>query len=99
MSRDWTGIVIVRLSEYSKKIYLFETPAFSGLKKGDTIICDTSHGEKVAKVVASDSVEIDKVADHLWLDLCGASLPLKKVKGRFEAYNYPDAEGEDNAQL
>lgn len=92
----WVDLVIVRFYENQTRVYLFQAPAWSGLKKGDVVLCDTAKGAKIATVIASNTVERDEEETvKMWADICCAKFPLKTIKGKFKEFEYPDEEGGD----
>lgn len=94
MQNEWTGLVIVRLPNInSEKVYLFEAPAFTGLKKGDKVLCrHRKNGFTVGVVVHTDSVEKGSAAVDMWVDVTNSTLPLKRIEGIFEKCSYKDEE-------
>lgn len=90
---EWVDLVIVRFHENQTRVYLFQAPAWSHLRKGDLVMCDTANGTKIATVVTSDTAEQDKKeVVGMWADVCCATFPLKRIKGRFTDFKYPDEE-------
>ena len=61
------------------RFYLFQAPRFTHLHKGSLVIVDTVHGEKEAEVVNSISCEPDTEEFNFIVDMCKATLPLKRV--------------------
>lgn len=95
MNNEWLEVVIVRHYLNSDKIYLFEAPAFSGLKKGDIVLCRTANGVKQGTVVHTDDVEKDSASFQMWVDITNAKLPLKRIDGVFNKCSYKDEQGGD----
>lgn len=92
---EWTGLVIVRHPEYTnaEKVYLYEAPAFNGLKKGDKVLCRVKENRLVVGVVVhTDNVEKGSAAVDMWADVTNATLPLKRIEGIFEKCSYKDEE-------
>ena len=95
MQNEWTGLVIVRHPEYTnkEKVYLYEAPAFTGLKKGDKVLYRVKTDRLVVGVVVhTDNVEKGSAAVDMWADVTNATLPLKRIEGIFEKCSYKDEE-------
>lgn len=98
MSDNYIGLVMVRHPGLQKTVYLFEAPAFNGLKKGDSVLCRTVNGNKIGTVVHTDNVIPDSDAFKMWVDVTNAKLPLKRIEGVFDKCKYKDEkESDDNA--
>lgn len=95
MSKEkFIGLVFVRHNEYSNKIYLFQAPAWSNLKKGDLVMCKTSNGLKQGIVVAADDFTVDSEDFNKWVDIANARLPLKNIAGVFKPFVYEEEKKE-----
>ena len=79
----------------SKK-YLFYSPAFSNLEKGDEVLVDTQFGEKKATVLAvctSSSEDVERILRIL----AGAEdKPVKRVIGKYNFVKFDYSEDENN---
>lgn len=84
-----TRIVIVKHIG-NGNICMFEVPnAAPTLHKGDEVLCDTRKGEAKA-VCITDTVVCGKVALDAFAALTGATMPLKKVIGRYELVRFAE---------
>lgn len=100
MQNEWTGLVIVRHPEYTnaEKVYLYEAPAFNGLKKGDKVLCRIKKDRLVIGVVVhTDNVEKGSSAVDMWADITNTTLPLKRIEGIFDKCKYKDEEAAEAA--
>lgn len=92
---NYAQFVVCQHTGDSKK-YLFYSPAFSNIDKGDEILVDTQFGEKKATVLAvcnssSEDVEIALRA------LAGAEdKPIKRVIGKYNFVKFDYSEDENN---
>lgn len=79
-----------------RKKYLFYSPAFSNLEKGDEILVDTQFGEKKATVLAvctSSSEDVERILRVL----AGAEdKPVKRVIGKYNFVKFDYSEDENN---
>mgnify|MGYP000757561682 FL=1 len=92
MQNEWTGLVIVRHPN-SEKVYLYEAPAFTGLNKGDKVLCRVKKDRlAVGVVVHTDNVEKGSASVDMWADVTNATLPLERIEGIFEKCRYKDEE-------
>lgn len=69
---------------------LYQAPAWTDLKKGDIVLCNTGDGLKQGTVVATDCFEIGEKDYCNWIDIAETKLPLKKIAGVFKTLEYPD---------
>lgn len=95
LNEKYVELVFVRHNECSSKIYLFQAPAWSSLKKGDLVMCKTSNGLKQGTVVAADDFTVGSEDFNTWVDIANARLPLKKIAGVFKPFVYEDEEKEE----
>lgn len=95
LNEKYVELVFVRHNEYPQKNYLFQAPAWSGLKKGDLVMCETSKGLKQGKVVAADDFVVDSKDFNTWVDIANAKLPLAKIAGVFKSFEYEDENNEE----
>ena len=92
---NYVQFVVCQHTGDSKK-YLFYSPAFSNLEKGDEVLVDTQFGEKKATVLAvctssSEDVEIALRA------LAGAEdKTVKRVIGKYNFVKFDYSEDENN---
>lgn len=70
--------------------FLYQAPAWTDLKKGDLVMCDTVDGLKQGTVVATDCFEIGGKDYCNWIDIAETKQPLKKIAGIFKKLDYPD---------
>lgn len=68
--------------EGSSKAYLFEAPTY--IFPDTEVLVDTRHGASRAKVMGSQYVEIDSDMYKLLLAISGATMPLKRVIGKYD---------------
>lgn len=62
----------------NEKPYLFRAPFATGLKEGKTVIVETCRGDKIAKVVATQSVRVDS-EEYKFAILAAGATELKRV--------------------
>lgn len=93
--KDYLDLVVCK-HDSSDHPFIFRAPACSYLKKGDRVIVETKHGEKMATVERCYTT--DKVGEELDFILIasGATVPLRKVlkKVTYKEYEYEDEEDE-----
>lgn len=63
--------------------YLFEVPDSVHLAPGDMVICDTRKGEAEG-ICITHSVICGENAFEAFVKLTGATLPLRKIVGKYE---------------
>lgn len=91
---DYIGVVVVdKLSVCERRLY--QAPAFSSIKPGDEVICETPEGERNGIVV--DVEDISKTNHYLEfvLNAMQATLPLPKIIS-IVSYKELEYESEDN---
>lgn len=92
---NYVQFVVCQHTGDSKK-YLFYSPAFSNLEKGDEVLVDTQFGEKKATVLAvctSSSEDVERILRVL----AGAEdKPVKRVIGKYEFTKFEYGEDENN---
>lgn len=92
------------LCEQCGRNFLFQAPAWSGLKKGDSVVVDTKFGERPADVVAVMTIDGEnEEAMNFMRAATGAHLPLRKVirKAVFIELKYAEllrTENDDDAE-
>lgn len=91
----YVQFVVCQHTGDSKK-YLFYSPAFSNIDKGDEILVDTQFGEKKATVLAvctSSSEDVERILRVL----AGAEdKPVKRVIGKYNFVKFDYSEDENN---
>lgn len=91
----YVQFVVCQHTGDSKK-YLFYSPAFSNIDKGDEVLVDTQFGEKKATVLAvctSSSEDVERVLRVL----AGAEdKPVKRVIGKYNFVKFDYSEDENN---
>ena len=86
---DYIEIVPVRFNE-DGKTYLFQTRAFKRLKK-NCIVKVEGNADRFAKVAAdSKSVKVGGDEYKWFIDVFGATEPLKRIAGVFMEIEYED---------
>ena len=86
--KDYFDFVLCKFDEKGNT-HLFRAPAFSKLKKGDSVKVDIEFGETMATVVScitlanDDNVEIDFI-----MNATGASLDVQKVLSKVESIDF-----------
>lgn len=92
---NYVQFVVCQHTGDSKK-YLFYSPAFSNLEKGDEVLVDTQFGEKKATVLAvytSSSEDVERILRVL----AGAEdKPVKRVIGKYNFVKFDYSEDENN---
>ena len=91
MSGEYIDVIAVRHDEQIyDKVYLFQAPAWSGLRPGDKVIVETENGDKTATVLGCTTCDNDKNNKDtaFMLVLANATWPLKKVKARIDVVNF-----------
>lgn len=68
--------------------YLFEVPVGVSLKKGETVMVETRHGETCG-VCVCESFELDGSPLETIGRICGAKFPLKRVVGCIRVDVFP----------
>lgn len=79
----------------SKK-YLFYSPAFSNLEKGDEVLVDTQFGEKKATVLAVYTTSSEDVKRILRVLAGAEDKPVKRVIGKYNFVKFDYSEDENN---
>lgn len=77
------------------RTFLFQAPAYSGLNKGDVVLVDTKHGKCFAEVLQKTLVEKGSDLHDFFIEATHATLPLRKVLGKFtySEFKYNDDAG------
>jgi hypothetical protein len=92
---NYVQFVVCQHTGDSKK-YLFYSPAFSNIDKGDEVLVDTQFGEKKATVLAvctSSSEDVERILRVL----AGAEdKPVKRVIGKYNFVKFDYSEDENN---
>lgn len=78
---NYANVVLVK-HNCSNKLYLFEIPLTENLTTGTVVLVDTRHGQDYGEC-ATDSMWADERALQFIATASGATLPLRKVTGRF----------------
>lgn len=76
-------LVLVKYDDFSKE-YLFEAPAYSGLKEGDYVEVENKNGRAVGMVTGVVTTFKDDKTEALIIRLMKATLPLKRVVATFK---------------
>ena len=66
--------------ENSEKKFLFEVPHGLDIDRGETVLCDTMHGE-ARGITVTDTFELERGAAHILSDILGFYFPVKKIIG------------------
>jgi len=72
-------VLCKHIDDLDGHIYLFYAPAFSGLKKGDSVIVDTKYGQKLAEVKDIETVDTKLPVYDFIVTAAGATKPLRKI--------------------
>lgn len=92
---NYVQFVVCQHTGNSKK-YLFYSPAFSNIDKGDEVLVDTQFGEKKATVLAvctSSSEDMERILRVL----AGAEdKPVKRVIGKYNFVKFNYSKDENN---
>ena len=94
---SYIDIVAVRYSDSeTAKIFLFQAPAWTNLKPGDEVLCETSCGQSRGHVLAVDTMGDDSDEYNLVLTLNrGKQLPKIRAKIIYHTYEYADEQPEE----
>ena len=96
---EYIDLVLVKHKPTDHETYLFQAPRWSGLKKGDEVVVETSRGEKHGVVIDchTTSPEYDTNEFGFIITASKATLPLKKVlqKVEYKTFVYPEEEPEE----
>lgn len=79
----------------SKK-YLFYSPTFSKIEKGDEVLVETQYGERKATVLAVCTTSSDDVEISMRVLAGAEEKPLKRVIGKYEFTKFNYSEDETN---
>ena len=91
---DYICVVVVdKLSDTEHKLY--QAPAFSSIKPGDEVICETPEGERNGIVVDVEDVSKSNRFFEFVLNAMKATLPLPKIIS-IVSYKELEYESEDN---
>lgn len=90
------------LVEQNGDRYLFRAPAWSYIKEGEQVICETSRGEAMGKVITTYTADDDDKCMKFAVECCGASIPLNRIVGRLKyvemRYPQEDENGNDSEE-
>ena len=87
---------LVVINHGPDKGYLFQAPTNCEIKKGDHVLCETRYGAQQGKVVSVlHSPRLTTEELEFLFESTGATLPLKKILGIYQAFEYP----EDNLEF
>lgn len=81
-------VVCTHDDDETSKLYLFQAPAWSRLKYGDRVIVDTRHGKSRATVQTAITMEQGSEPFKGMVLIAGATLPLRKVLGKYEFFDF-----------
>lgn len=78
------------------KKYLFYSPTFSKIEKGDDVLVDTQFGERKATVLAVCTTSSDDVERVLRVLAGAEDKPVKRVIGKYQFDKFEYSEDENN---
>lgn len=92
---NYVQFVVCQHTGNSKK-YLFYSPAFSNIEKGDEVLVDTQNGEKKATVLAVCTSSSKDVERTLRVFAGAEDKPIKRVIGKYRFVKFDYSEDENN---
>lgn len=92
---DYFDFVLAKHNDCDRT-YLFRAPAWSGLKKGDSIKVETKRGQKLATVVSTITLRSDDTEKiDFIMHGTGAAENVRKVISKVTYVNFEYSEEED----
>lgn len=91
----YVQFVVCQHTGNSKK-YLFYSPAFSNIDKGDEVLVDTQFGEKRATVLAVCNSSSEDVERALRALACAEDKQVKRVIGKYNFVKFDYSEDGNN---
>lgn len=91
----YVQFVVCQHTGNSKK-YLFYSPAYSNIEKGDEVLVDTQFGEKKATVLEVCMVYDEDIKRALRVLAGAEDEPIKRVIGKYDFVKFDYSEDENN---
>ena len=88
-------LVLVK-HDSSTKVYLFQAGKYDLIYNGDLVVCETKYGKSYGRVVGVEDCFEDSPFYKFAVIASGATLPLKKVLGKYVMFDRGKNQDERN---